>query len=71
MIAYKTLSLYINYLLISIYNLLISVFLFFITAFIVKLLKNSLLLNGIINYIAHGYIFAIPSKKKIILQFKF
>lgn len=36
-----------------------------------KLLKNNLLFNRIINYITYKHIFAILLKKEIILHFKF
>lgn len=36
-----------------------------------SLLKNSLALYGIINYLTHWYIFTIFTKKHIILDLKF
>lgn len=40
-------------------------------AFIVKLLKNGLLLNGIIDYTTYWHQFDVFSKEKVILHFEF
>ena len=53
------------------YNSLVGVFSSFMAAIIVKLLKNSLLLNKIIDYMTYWYVFAIPSEKEVILHIEF
>ena len=40
-------------------------------ALIVRLLKNSLPLNKIIDYTTYWHIFAVPAKEEVILYFEF